>query len=237
MYCFAAWLNATRTLTHSTRYALPRPRPTPQSSETTDIAFSVMTVTTGIFGTFAGGYVLDLVGNSVRNGMLLGAGAMAAAAVVILVAFLSVSSFLVFCVVFSVGEFFLFFVQAPSNALILWSVPRESRAIAVSLGVVCQHVLGDVPGPPVMGLVQEHLTHNWRATMSLAVVFIALGSVCYGLGVGRDGAPGGVGDPRYEGQRGGGRVMHEDGDEDGDGNEDGGSEGRDEERARLVGNE
>ena len=67
--------------------------------------------------------------------------------------------------------------------------------------------------------------------MSLAVVFIALGSVCYGLGVGRDGAPGGVGDPRDEGQRGGGRVMHEDGDEDG------GSEGRDEERARLVGNE
>jgi len=191
---------------HSTLYALPRPRPTLQSSETTDIAFSVMTVTTGIFGTFAGGFVLDLVGNSVCNGMLLGAGAMAAAAVVILVAFLSVSSFLVFCVVFSVGEFFLFFVQAPSNALILWSVPRESRAIAVSLGVVCQHVLGDVPGPPVMGLVQEHLTHNWRATMSLAVVFIALGSFCYGLGVSQDGE-----------------------------DEDGGSEDRDEERARLVG--
>lgn len=153
------------------------------SSETTDIAFSVMTVTTGIFGTFAGGHVLDLVGNSIRNGMLLGAVAMAGAAIVILVAFLAVSSFTLFCVVFSIGEFLLFFIQAPSNALILWSVPRDKRAIAVSLGVVCQHVLGDVPGPPFMGLIQEHITQNWHTTMSLAVIVITLGAAFYALGV------------------------------------------------------
>ena len=152
------------------------------SSEVTDVAFSVMTVTTGIFGTFTGGYVLDLVGNTVQNGMKLGLVAMAGAAAVILVAFASTTSFLSFCVVFSVGQFLLFFVQAPSNAMILWSVPRDQRAIAMSLAVVAQHVAGDVPGPPIMGLIQEHLTHNWRVTMGLAVIVISVGAACYGVG-------------------------------------------------------
>ena len=152
------------------------------SSETTDVAFGVMTVTTGIFGTFAGGYVLDVVGNSVQNGMKLGLVAMAGAAIVILVAFSSTTSFLSFCVVFSVGQFLLFFVQAPSNAMILWSVPRDQRAIAMSLAVVAQHVAGDVPGPPIMGLIQEHVTRDWRVTMGLAVIVIAVGAACYGVG-------------------------------------------------------
>jgi MFS family permease len=142
-----------------------------------------MTVSTGIFGTFSGGYVLDLVGSSVRNGMILGAVSMALASCVILVAFLTASSFLVFCVVFSIGEFLLFFVQAPSNALILWSVPRDERAIAVSLSVVCMHVLGDVPGPPLMGFIQQHVTNEWRFTMSLAVIIIAVGAICFSLGL------------------------------------------------------
>lgn len=161
------------------------------SSETTDVAFSAMTVTTGIFGTFTGGYVLDVVGNSIRNGMILGAVAMAGAALVILVAFATTTSFLLFCVVFSVGEFLLFFVQAPSNAIILWSVPREQRAIAMSLAVVVQHVAGDVPGPPIMGLIQEHLAHDWRVTMGSAVFVIALGAVCYGIGS-QEGREGGL---------------------------------------------
>lgn len=152
------------------------------SSETTDIAFSVMTVTTGIFGTFTGGYVLDLMGNSIQNGMKLGLVAMSGAAGMILVAFSSTTSFLSFCVVFSVGQFLLFFVQAPSNAMILWSVPRDQRAIAMSLAVVAQHIAGDVPGPPIMGLIQEHVTHEWRVTMGLAVIVIAVGAACYGIG-------------------------------------------------------
>ena len=57
----------------------------------------------------------------------------------------------------------------------------------MSLAVVAQHVAGDVPGPPIMGLVQEHVTHNWRATMGLAVAVIAMGAACYGVGCRGDG--------------------------------------------------
>ncbi len=152
------------------------------SSKTADLSFSVMTVVTGILGTFCGGYILDMIGSSIRNGMMLCSTAMIVAACAIAVSFLTASQFLGFCIVFSIGEFLLFATQAPGNALILWSVPHEHRSLAVSMSVVCMHILGDVPGPPVMGLI-EGAIGNWRYTMALATIEIALGGLVYALGI------------------------------------------------------
>lgn len=152
------------------------------SSKTADVSFSVMTVLTGILGTFTGGYILDAVGSSIRNGMVLCFASMVIAACIIAVAFLISSQFLVFCIVFSLGEFLLFATQAPGNALILWSVPHEHRPLAVSMSVVCMHLLGDVPGPPLMGLM-EGVIGSWRYTMALAALVIALGGIFYGIGI------------------------------------------------------
>jgi len=51
--------------------------------------------------------------------------------------------------------------QAPANAVVLWSVPPGLRPLAMSLSVVATHLLGDVPSPPLLGLLQGWL-HNWR---------------------------------------------------------------------------
>jgi MFS family permease len=152
------------------------------SSETTDISFSVMTVLTGILGTFLGGHVLDVIGSSLRNGMLLGATGMFGGAAFIITAFIASSSFATFCIIFSLGEFFLFFAQAPSNALILWSVPPNQRAMAISISVVCMHIFGDVPAPPLIGLLESRI-HNWRITMVLAAILIIIGGFVYTLGI------------------------------------------------------
>ena len=152
------------------------------SSEKADVSFSIMTVLTGILGTFLGGHVLDSIGSSLRHGMVLGACGMCGGAVCIAVAFIMSRSFIVFCIVFGLGEFLLFFTQAPSNALILWSVPPPLRSLAVSMSVVSMHLLGDVPGPPIMGLVQSSIG-DWRITMALATLVIALGAVAYAVGV------------------------------------------------------
>ena len=152
------------------------------SSETTDIAFSIMTVLTGILGTFLGGHVLDAIGSSLRHGMLLGATGMFGGAAFIITAFVASSSFTTFCLVFSLGEFFLFFAQAPSNALVLWSVPPDQRAMAMSISVVCMHVFGDVPAPPLIGLLESRI-QNWRITMILAAILIILGGFVYTLGI------------------------------------------------------
>lgn len=54
--------------------------------------------------------------------------------------------------------------QAPANAVLLWSVPPGLRPLAISLSVVATHLLGDVPSPPLLGLLQGWLK-NWRCVM------------------------------------------------------------------------
>lgn len=150
--------------------------------ETADFSFGAMTVVTGILGTLAGGLALDRAGSSLKNGMILCCIGMVLGAVVIVVAFLASPSFAVFCNVFAVGELLLFFTQAPSNALILWSVPPASRPLAISLSVISMHLLGDVPSPPIIGIIQS-CTQNWRYTMSMAGIILGLGGLCYGAGI------------------------------------------------------
>jgi len=50
------------------------------------------------------------------------------------------------------------------------------------MSVVAMHVFGDVPSPPLMGLVQESL-QDWKITMSLAAVVLLVGAVAYGVGI------------------------------------------------------
>ena len=48
------------------------------SGETADLVFGAVTVVTGVFGTLAGGLLLDALGASMANGLLLCAGGMLA---------------------------------------------------------------------------------------------------------------------------------------------------------------
>ena len=147
-----------------------------------DVSFGIITVITGILGTLLGGVALDFMGSSLRNGMVLCCFGMVTGACCIIVAFLMSPTFGIFCIIFGVGELFLFFTQAPSNALILWSVPAENRPLAISLSVVAMHLLGDVPMPPILGILQTWI-QQWRVTMSIAALLIVLGGVFYGLGI------------------------------------------------------
>ena len=52
-------------------------------------------------------------------------------------------------------------VQAPNTAVVLWSVPSRLRPLAMSVQVIVIHVLGDVPSPSLLGLLQERV-QNWR---------------------------------------------------------------------------
>ena len=54
------------------------------------------------------------------------------------------------------------------NAVLLWSVPPGVRPLAMSLSVVATHLLGDVPSPPLLGLLQGRLG-NWRCAAARPV--------------------------------------------------------------------
>jgi hypothetical protein len=68
---------------------------------------------------------------------------------------------------------------APANAVLLWSVPPELRPVALGVAEVLNHVLGDVPLPPLLGLLQQH-SGDWRLTMCVCAAFLALAAALFG---------------------------------------------------------
>jgi MFS transporter, Spinster family, sphingosine-1-phosphate transporter len=146
--------------------------------ETADLAFGAVTVATGTLGTLAGGALLDAVGSSLRNALLLCAGALAVGAVLCVAAFAATKGFAGFAWTLALGQFSMFMSQAPSNAVVLWSVPPGLRPFAVSVSIVAIHMLGDVPSPPLVGLLQARL-ENWRLTMSLLCSLLLVGVAAF----------------------------------------------------------
>ena len=143
-----------------------------------DLTFGGITVVTGVVGTLSGGVLLDLWGSTLRNGALLCALGLAVAAVLLLSSFALSGTFLQFCVLFSLGECAMFATMAPSNAVAMWSVPQGLRPLAMSMSVVAMHVFGDVPTPPLIGILQGKVD-NWRVTMCVLAAGLAVGAVAY----------------------------------------------------------
>ena len=63
-------------------------------------------------------------------------------------------------------------LQAPQNAIVLWSVPPLLRPFAMSMQLITIHVLGDVPSAPALSLLQSQL-HNWRSVLLLSSQLLA----------------------------------------------------------------
>ena len=58
-------------------------------------------------------------------------------------------------------------MQAPSNAVALWSVPPLLRPFGMAILIICIHLGGDVPSPPALGWLQGKLD-NWRSVYVLS---------------------------------------------------------------------
>ena len=133
-------------------------------------------------GTLAGGLLLDHMGSSLRNALLVCAAGLACGGVLVVAAFSLTTSFPAFCLVLAAGEVFMFSSAAPSNAVVMWSVPAGLRPFATSISVVAMHLLGDVPSPPLLGWTQQRL-ENWRLTMSVYSLLLLAGAAAYATGV------------------------------------------------------
>ncbi len=80
--------------------------------------------------------------------------------------------------------------QAPVVAVQMWSVPQQLRALGASLMTVSIHLLGDVPSPPLLGLLQSKLAEGkseeeaaqmWRVSMSLVTLLLIVSAVFFFL--------------------------------------------------------
>ena len=140
---------------------------------TADIAFGVATLITGSIGTLSGGLALDKIGSSVRSALLLCICSTSLAAIGLSFTYGESTSLWTFFPGLLFGEVFLFSTSAPATAAIMWSAPPELRPAALALSEILNHVIGDVPAPPLLGDFY-HLFHNWRWTISACMLLLGV---------------------------------------------------------------
>ncbi|KAG5625331.1 hypothetical protein H5410_010549 [Solanum commersonii] len=140
-----------------------------------DMMFGGITVISGIFGTLAGGFVLDRMTSTISNAFKLLSVATFLGAIFCFAAF-CFKSLYAFIPLFAVGELLVFATQGPVNYVCLHSVNPGLRPLAMAMSTVSIHIFGDVPSSPLVGVVQDHI-NNWRVTalMLTSVLFIAAG--------------------------------------------------------------
>jgi hypothetical protein len=156
--------------------------------ESADVVFGGVTVITGVFGSLFGGLALDFLGSTLSNANLVCGVSNLVGLVFVLASFLAAQSFTAFIILFALGELALFMMQAPVNAIGMWSVPPVLRPLAISMVTVSIHLLGDVPSPPLVGAIQSALEagkapheadEQWRISMSLISLLLAFSGATF----------------------------------------------------------
>ena len=82
------------------------------------------------------------------------------------------------CVV--AAQFFLWFYNAPINAVLLNCVPSGLRPRAFALSILCIHLLGDAISPAIVGKISD-LTGSLPLALSLAPAAMAVGAVIWAV--------------------------------------------------------
>ena len=150
---YAAYTFALGALAFWTPAFLERVRGVPRAEAT--VAFGAIAVATGIVGTLAGGWMTDRLNLRERrpelwlSGWATLAAAPCAAAVFLLTDRVAYLSAIV------AAELLLFCSTGPINAVIVGVVSPAERATASALAIFAIHAFGDVPSPPLVGLVSD----------------------------------------------------------------------------------
>jgi MFS family permease len=112
-------------------------------------------VVTGFVGTFAGGWLADrwLVTNRQAYWWVSGIGALIAAPIA-LVTFTAESP-AVYWSAAAISQVLLFASTGPINAATVNIVSPTMRATALALQILVIHLFGDVPSPPLIGLISD----------------------------------------------------------------------------------
>ena len=109
-------------------------------------------------GSLAGGLLLDRMGPTLRHASAICAASNVVGFVFVVLAFTVTRSFTAFMCLFALAQLALFTLQSPVAALGMWCVPPGLRPLGISMMTVTIHLLGDVPSPPLVGLLQTDLS-------------------------------------------------------------------------------
>ncbi|KAJ4800436.1 Major facilitator superfamily protein [Rhynchospora pubera] len=146
-----------------------------------DLMFGGITIVCGIFGTLAGGLVLDKMESTISNAFKLLSVATFLGAIFCFSAFCfkSLYGFIPF---FSVGELLVFATQGPVNYICLHSVKPSLRPLSMAISTVSIHIFGDVPSSPLVGLLQDTI-NNWRETALILTSILFIAAIIWFIGI------------------------------------------------------
>ncbi|MFZ2491732.1 MAG: MFS transporter, partial [Thermoanaerobaculia bacterium] len=119
------------------------------------VTFGVIALVTGFVGTFSGGWLGDRLLKRTPQAYLWVSGIATLAAAPVTLLGLTSTDRWVYLPAIVVGEILIFVSTGPINSAILNAVSPVERATAVGLSVFLMHFLGDIPSPPLIGMISD----------------------------------------------------------------------------------
>lgn len=156
---------------------LERVRGMPRSEAT--VTFGAIALVTGFVGTFAGGWLGDLFLSRSKQSYLWVSGIATLLAAPATYVAVSNPHRGVYLPAIAIAEVFIFMSTGPVNSALINVVKPGERATALGLSVLVMHLVGDIPSPPLIGLVSDHSTLE-RAFMLVPLAILVAGGIwCY----------------------------------------------------------
>jgi MFS family permease len=170
---YAAWTFALGGLGVWTPSFLQRVRGLSRNEAT--VTFGTIVLITGFAGTFAGGWIADWLLKWTKQSYLWVCGvATLLAAPIAFIAFTSPSK-PVYMTAIVISEILVFASTGPVNSAIVNLVSPTERASAVALSIFIMHFLGDVPSPPLIGMLSD------MSSLARAFLIVPLAILISGL--------------------------------------------------------
>lgn len=141
-----------------------------------------VTVLGGIVGTLLGGWLADRLKGRTKNPYLaLSALSMAPAAILAAVALTAQQTWTIVASI-AACQLFLWFYNAPVNAILVNSVGPEMRVRAFALSIFTIHILGDAISPSIIGAISDATGENLPLAISIVPVVLGLACAIWAIG-------------------------------------------------------
>jgi MFS transporter, Spinster family, sphingosine-1-phosphate transporter len=122
------------------------------------VTFGAISIVTGLVGTFGGGWLGDLALRRWRGGYLWVSGISSLAATPFAILAFEANSRPLYLTGVVGAELLLFASTGPVNSAIVSAVGPQQRASALALSILAIHLFGDVPSPPLVGMISDATT-------------------------------------------------------------------------------
>ncbi|HUP61018.1 MAG TPA: MFS transporter [Thermoanaerobaculia bacterium] len=139
------------------------------------VTFGLIVVVTGFTGTFLGGWLGDRLLTRTKHSYLWVSGIATLLAAPLTFIGLWSTNKTVYLTAIVIAEVLIFMCTGPVNGAILNAVAPIERATAVGLSVFAMHVLGDIPSPPLIGLISD------RSSLASALLIVPIAVALAGL--------------------------------------------------------